>query len=267
MPTLPSGEGTGHLPALHGDVDRGPGIGDRQGPDAALRTLRPFHPISPISQTGFLQAPPATPEAERLAHCPGQRGPRPRGAGRSPGGGPGRRAEEGGPAPAPGRSAPHLHELVLVEAERVRPRGQAHPASLHRAGRRLSAPRSERGREAGGGAHGRGGGCCSHDQFPRSGRHRFRQHGSARCRSQSARTPAGPPPPAPPRGAGRTAGVAAPGGAAPCGGGRNCKPRALLGWALEGSSAPHLFPPRTGRGAIGLQWLSTVSSRDCSSVA
>lgn len=112
-------------------------------------------------------------------HCGAQRGPRQGDARRPRGPGGQRRADL--PRPGSGERSPgaHLHEFVLVEAERVRPLGQVHPTFLHPAGRRLSAPRHQRGKEAGGCVHGRGG--HSYGQLPPHRRHRFRQHGSARA--------------------------------------------------------------------------------------
>lgn len=142
-----------------------------------------------ISPKCFLQAAPTKPEVKRLtAKCsevpaegPSRAGTAQEARRRSRRRDPGGQRRAGHPRPASGERSPgaHLHELVLVEAERVRPLGQVHPTFLHPAGRRLSAPRLEQGGKAGGGAPRR---CCrSHCQFPRHRRHRFRQHGSARA--------------------------------------------------------------------------------------
>lgn len=140
-----------------------------------------------ISQKCFLQAAPTKPEAKRLtAKCSEVPAEGPSGenaaqeARRSPSRGPGGQRRAGHPRPGSGERSPgaHLHKLVLVEAERVWPLGQVHPTFLHPAGRRLSAPRLERGGKVGGCSPWRCG--RSHGQFPRHRTHRFRQHGSAR---------------------------------------------------------------------------------------
>jgi len=60
-----------------------------------------------------------------------------------------RRERKAGHPPQLGERSPgaHLHELVLVEAQRVWPLGQVHPTFLHPAGRRLSAPTPGEGKK------------------------------------------------------------------------------------------------------------------------
>lgn len=60
-----------------------------------------------------------------------------------------RRERKTGHPPRLGERSPgaHLHELVLVEAQRVWPLGQVHPTCLHPAGRRLSAPTPGEGKK------------------------------------------------------------------------------------------------------------------------
>ena len=104
--------------------------------------FRPFRHYAPFHRSAFSQqAAPAPPEAKRLTvkaarsrrgQIRGVRGPAARGGP----GGKGRQATRLGSGSAAPRA--HLHELVLVEAQRVRPPGQFHPTFLHPAGRRLS---------------------------------------------------------------------------------------------------------------------------------
>ena len=113
--------------------------------------FRPFRHYAPFHRSAFSQqAAPAPPEAKRLTvkaarsrrgQIRGVRGPAARGCP----GGKGRQATRLGS----GRAAPgaHLHELVLVEAQLVRPPGQVHPTFLHPAGRHLSAPTAGEGKK------------------------------------------------------------------------------------------------------------------------
>ena len=168
--------------------------------------FRPFRHYAPFHRSAFSQqAAPAPPEAKRLTvkaarsrrgQIRGVRGPAARGGP----GGKGRQATRLGSGSAAPRA--HLHELVLVEAQRVRPPGQFHPTFLHPAGRRLSPLTAGEGKKEDPVRTNLA--AAARASCPDKKRH-FGQHGSGRtaANQQGLRGPASAarPPPAPPRGA------------------------------------------------------------------